>query len=417
MRSEPSLPVTAQVQRFYDWLGPGRKLTQTGNLGLKDAKALVAELGTGDEVDPLISDRQFKTHSSTDLPNLMEIYGWAHTTGFVRTVKGKLTPVKNKAKTVHDDQRLTQALFNATFQKTFLADIDPGRGSVLADDYLLGLDIIWQRFRAADTGDGVSLPVVADELWEVISPRWSWPELTDRQLESQRNFVLWDLRRLAGLYARLDAVRVHDDYAQLTEAGRTLYARAQGAPEPGDMIWQVTVELEDVENPRVWRRIEISPATTLSQFHQVIQAIFGWQNCHLHQFTIGDWDYAPTAFQIHGSRDETRVKLSTVIKVGSSGLYVYDLGDDWRHRFTIDAANMAGEGVTYPRCVDGAGTCPQEDNGGAAGWAQLKDAMADPDSPEAGEYTRWLGLNGPDDFDPDVVDLTAINSAVNRLHY
>ncbi|SDH06795.1 hypothetical protein [Nonomuraea jiangxiensis] len=58
-------------------MGEGRKLTQTGKLTLSDARMLVALLKTGDEIDPKIGDRVFRTKSSTELPGLNLIVEWA----------------------------------------------------------------------------------------------------------------------------------------------------------------------------------------------------------------------------------------------------------------------------------------------------------------------------------------------------
>jgi hypothetical protein len=50
-----------QVQMFTEWVGAGRKLTQTGRITLADARELVGLLGTADEIDPKIGDRVFRT--------------------------------------------------------------------------------------------------------------------------------------------------------------------------------------------------------------------------------------------------------------------------------------------------------------------------------------------------------------------
>lgn len=36
--------------------------------------------------------------------------------------------------------------------------------------------------------------------------------------------------------------------------------------------------------PPIWRRILISSTTKLDEFHEIIQIVMGWYNCHLHQF-------------------------------------------------------------------------------------------------------------------------------------
>ena len=43
--------LTAQIRSFMAWVGSGRKLTQTGRIGLVDARHLVELLGTGDTID------------------------------------------------------------------------------------------------------------------------------------------------------------------------------------------------------------------------------------------------------------------------------------------------------------------------------------------------------------------------------
>ena len=45
----------------------GRKLTQTGKIGLAYARHLVVLPGTGDTIDPAIGDRVFRTTSSAEL--------------------------------------------------------------------------------------------------------------------------------------------------------------------------------------------------------------------------------------------------------------------------------------------------------------------------------------------------------------
>jgi hypothetical protein len=59
-------PLYSQVRSLLAWLGEGRKLTQTGRIGLADARYLVEFLGTGDQIDPEIGDRVFKTKSSEE---------------------------------------------------------------------------------------------------------------------------------------------------------------------------------------------------------------------------------------------------------------------------------------------------------------------------------------------------------------
>jgi hypothetical protein len=87
-------PLLAQARQLVDFVGDGRKLTQTGNVTLADARHLVSLLNTGDRVDETIGQRTFKTHSANDLPQLSFIVGVTTAARFVRAVNGKLVSTK-----------------------------------------------------------------------------------------------------------------------------------------------------------------------------------------------------------------------------------------------------------------------------------------------------------------------------------
>src|SRR5579859_938086 len=90
-------PLIGQVRSLLAWLGEGRKLTQTGRIGLADARYLVEFLGTGDQIDPEIGGRVFKTTSSEELAHLTRVVGWAKAARLVRVTGTKLVPVRKNA--------------------------------------------------------------------------------------------------------------------------------------------------------------------------------------------------------------------------------------------------------------------------------------------------------------------------------
>jgi hypothetical protein len=47
------------------------------------------------------------------------------------------------------------------------------------------------------------------------------------------------------------------------------------------------VELLDVQ-PLVWRRVRVPVTMTLRALHGVLQLVMGWQDCHLHEFRVGE---------------------------------------------------------------------------------------------------------------------------------
>ncbi len=92
--SRATAPILAMFATFAEFVGAGRKLTQTGNLTLADARALVDLLGTGDAMDQRIGGRTFRTTSSAELPRLRQIFAWARKARVVRVAHGRVIATK-----------------------------------------------------------------------------------------------------------------------------------------------------------------------------------------------------------------------------------------------------------------------------------------------------------------------------------
>src|SRR6202790_394538 len=100
---------------------------------------------------------------------------------------------------------------------------------------------------------------------------------------------------------------------------------------------QIRVALAEIE-PAIWRRLIVPRSFRLGQLHRVIQAAFGWWDCHLHEFRIGSLSYRDAEFcepefeDDARSFDESEVRLRDFDRSeGLSFLYVYDFGDNWKH--------------------------------------------------------------------------------------
>lgn len=92
--SQAAAPILRMFEDLAGFVGSGRKLTQTGNLTLADARVLIDLLGTGDAMDETIGDRTFKTKSAAELPRLTLVFTWAKKAGIVRVVHGKVVATK-----------------------------------------------------------------------------------------------------------------------------------------------------------------------------------------------------------------------------------------------------------------------------------------------------------------------------------
>src|SRR5229473_63323 len=56
--------------------------------------------------------------------------------------------------------------------------------------------------------------------------------------------------------------------------------------EPPQEIYQIKVTLLGT-NPPIWRRLLVPADVTLAQLHDVLQAAMGWEDGHMHEFSIG----------------------------------------------------------------------------------------------------------------------------------
>ena len=60
-----------------------------------------------------------------------------------------------------------------------------------------------------------------------------------------------------------------------------------------NVIVQIKIKLLGVTKPPVWRRVQLRADTPLDQLHEILQAALGWENYHLHAFSIGEEEFGP----------------------------------------------------------------------------------------------------------------------------
>jgi hypothetical protein len=60
--------------------------------------------------------------------------------------------------------------------------------------------------------------------------------------------------------------------------------------------------------------------------------------------------------------------------------------------------------AAVPVCLAGKVACPPEDCGGAWGYTELKETIADPSDEGHEEMPEWVGLEDLSDFDPAAFD-------------
>jgi len=408
--------LTRQIRLFLDWLGEGRKLTQTGRVGLADARHLIEFLGTGDQMDPVIGDRVFKTVSSEELAYLTRIVEWAKAARLIRVTGTRLVPVRKNAALAGQPLDLVLAML-AAYPKLgkSLFPRNTWRNSLVGDEFT---DISQELLTALLTSRGPApLEALSDMAYDEIADRYMLGDLTDQQHDSLRRMIAVDVAiamsalHVLGVVA-LDRDPDRDragDSAELTDLGRYAIRRLRGMAQPGDPLLQVRIALEDVDSPPVWRRVLIPAAYSLDRVHAVIQAAMGWEDYHLHAFRVGGVSYgAPDPDDELGYRDERKARLADVAAAAKRISYEYDFGDSWEHELVIEKLTVAADDGVYPACVAGEGACPPEDCGGSYSFAELKELLAGPPSAEREEMLEWAG----GDYDPARFDLAAANASV-----
>ncbi|MCB5292053.1 plasmid pRiA4b ORF-3 family protein [Arthrobacter sp. SO3] len=164
----------------------------------------------------------------------------------------------------------------------------------------------------------------------------------------------------------------------------------------------------------------------LPQLHQVIQALFGWFDYHLHEFRTGGFRgpaYAPvdldgdSDFYGDASLDESKVTVGELLPAaGSTMSYTYDFGDNWVFAIKAEKILPADDGGgQLPRCTAGRGAAPAEDSGGTWGWANVVEAVNDPSHEEHQKYREWLGMLPGETLDPKAFYLDEANEDLADL--
>jgi hypothetical protein len=186
------------------------------------------------------------------------------------------------------------------------------------------------------------------------------------------------------------------------------------------MVYQFYIELHQ-SDPLVWRSIVVPADYTFYELHMAIQGAFGWENRHLFQFSESGFSdrtsYGVPEEEIDADRvtiDARTTRVSNVLKKeGQTYCYIYDFGDDWEHRLTLE--KIVAENTAAPFCLDGSGACPPEDVGGMHGYQEMLAILKTPRHPERAGYIEWLGLVAGEKWDPAFCSIREANKRLALL--
>ncbi|WP_175882999.1 plasmid pRiA4b ORF-3 family protein [Burkholderia sp. BCC0044] len=181
----------------------------------------------------------------------------------------------------------------------------------------------------------------------------------------------------------------------------------------------LNVELQNIDPP-IWRQIEVEGTESLRKLHHILQAAFGWEDTHLHDFLIDGMTYA--MFEVDDvvdfadpgtTADDRKIRLQSVVSLGSRFVYRYDFGDGWNHTVVVEKMEtIESQPWGEAQVIGGARACPPEDVGGPSGYQTFLNTLSsEPDSEKAERYRNWIGSG----FDAELFDLRAANAALSRM--
>lgn len=189
------------------------------------------------------------------------------------------------------------------------------------------------------------------------------------------------------------------------------------------MEYQFKIQIKGLSKPPVWRKVIVPANFTFLQFHEVIQAAFGWENCHLFEFRDREYQssiriampYEDDCDPCVRAKDASEVTLFQLFEDGIRKLvYIYDFGDNWVHEITLETDSDEKSRKAF--CLSGKGSCPPEDCGGAPGYEGMKHIFQTmPDSEAADEFRNWLGFEEDEVWDANGFDLEEVNADLKQI--
>ena len=154
-------------------------------------------------------------------------------------------------------------------------------------------------------------------------------------------------------------------------------------------ILQLRIELCDT-NPMVWRRILIPEGFSLRSLQYAICDVMGWKYMHLYCFKTNDRDYGDPEFDSDfGWLDDSKYKVGKTLEAHPEIEFVYDFGDDWRHKIIFEDYVLPDFEESYPVCIAGENHGPPEDCGGPPGFEEFKKVISDKNHPEHQDMSSW----------------------------
>ncbi len=145
-------------------------------------------------------------------------------------------------------------------------------------------------------------------------------------------------------------------------------------------------------SPPLWRRVLVPEHITFYDLDDIIEELFGWTHDHMFSFDFHNRNKSfvgsPMRSDDFEDGDDTWVCIDEYMTEGSTFIYTYDFGDDWKH--TIKVEKIVVYDARYPQVLASKGPNMIEDCGGIWGFEELCSEASEFDMEAVNEtFRQW----------------------------
>lgn len=169
-------------------------------------------------------------------------------------------------------------------------------------------------------------------------------------------------------------------------------------------------------HPPIWRRFVVPAGLSFSQLSVVLNEVMGWCGYHLFKFEFYHLKISlEEEFEdFIGLDDMEYLKASETLidpfmEQEDWFTYVYDFGDYWEHRVTIEKV-IEDYAFSYPVVLKYKGETPYEDCGGIYGYYDLLEILKDSSHPEFENMKSWT-----EEHFTSVYDMGEVNKSLKHM--
>lgn len=175
--------------------------------------------------------------------------------------------------------------------------------------------------------------------------------------------------------------------------------------------YQLKIQIKN-SHPPIWRRLIVPAGLSFSQLAVILNEAMGWCGYHLFSFefyhlgihvedNVEEYDDFGWSDYEREEADETLI--DTYLDTEGWFTYIYDFGDDWQHRVTVEKI-LEDYDKNYAQVLKYKGNTPYEDCGGVDEYYRILEILRNPDSPEYEEMKEWTEGNFCTEYDMGCVN-------------